>query len=317
MKRELDRYLAYLSSVRNLSPSTIRAYRADLHAFFDWVSREGLAFEQLALRDARAYVAHLTRNNAAGTSVNRAVSALKGFFRHLVRVGARESSPFDGVRSQANRRRLPEFLFEEEMRRVLEIDGSGFVDLRDRMLLEVLYSAGVRISECVGINVTDLNLVRGSAVVHGKGRKDRTVFLGGPALTAVKEYLPMREAFLRRKGAQQEQALLLNTRGGRLSARGAAEIVHKRVERAETDKHVTPHTFRHSFATHVLEHGADIRVVQELLGHSSLSTTQIYTHMGLGALREIYALAHPHGTRRTKNGNKEAVWEHKGTNAKK
>ncbi len=311
MQSELEQYLGYLGSVRNLSSSTIRAYRADLNAFVAWVAQEGLTTEELGLHEARAYVAHLTRNRAAGTSVNRALSALKGFFRYLVRIEAREASPFDGVRTQHNRKRLPEFLFEQEMERVLEIEGTGLLDLRDRVLLEVLYSAGARISECIGINVSDINLKRGSILVHGKGRKDRVVFLGRPALSAVREYLPVRGAFLQRKGRAQEQALLLNSRGGRLSERGAAEIVHKRVERADTAKHVTPHTFRHSFATHVLEHGADIRVVQELLGHSSLSTTQIYTHMGLGALREIYRQAHPHGSVRRQNGIRDSIWEHK------
>ena len=311
MQPEVDRYLAYLESVRNLSASTIRAYRGDLYAFFAWLSREDLSIEELTLAETRAYVAHLTRNRATGASVNRALSALKGYFRHLVRSGQRELSPFDGVRAQHQRRRLPEFLFERELDRVLAIEGTGFFDLRDRVLLEVLYSAGTRISECVGIDLSEINLKRGSILVHGKGRRDRVVFLGRPALAAVREYLPVRAAFLRRKGLNREHALLLNKRGGRLSQRGAAQIVHKRVERVVTTKHVTPHTFRHSYATHILERGADIRVVQELLGHSSLSTTQIYTHLGLGALREIYAQAHPHGAVRSKNDTKDDIWEQK------
>ncbi len=310
MQSQLEQYLAYLRSVRNLSVSTVRAYRADLSAFLDWTAQESLDPAALSLQEARAYVAHLTRNQAAASSVNRALSAIKGFYRHLVRTGRLDVSPFDGVRTQPSRRRLPEFLFEQEMEQVLRIQGNGLLDLRDRVLLEILYSSGTRISECVGINLTDIDYKCGSVVVHGKGRKDRVVFLGRPALEAIREYLPIREAFLRRKGLAAERALLINGRGGRLSARGAAGIVEKRVTHVESAKHVTPHTFRHSFATHVLEHGADIRIVQELLGHSSLSTTQIYTHMGLGALRKIYAQAHPHGSMRRHDEKKEDVWEH-------
>ena len=290
-------YLGYLRSVRALSEASVRAYRGDLAAFAEWLGRNLLSEDQIDAALVRRYVAHLSRRNAAVSTVNRALSSLKGYFRFLVRTGHADGSPLEGVRGIRRQSHLPTFLFENEVAELLKLDGADFTTLRDRLILELLYSTGCRISELVTVSLDDIDFRRGRILVHGKGKKDRFVFLGAPARTVLTDYLPVRSERLVRRGERNEKALVINANGGRITQRGVAGIIQKRVVEAGIAKKVSPHTFRHSFATHILDHGADIRVVQELLGHSSLSTTQIYTHLGLGALKKIYEQAHPHAGR--------------------
>jgi integrase/recombinase XerC/integrase/recombinase XerD len=292
----MTEYLDYLAQVRKLSPASIRAYRGDLASFDEWLGAQSLSEDDVDPSVARRYIAHLSRRNAAESTVNRVLSSIKGYYRYLVRVGARTSSPVDGVRGLRMRRQLPGFLFEEELDQLLAIDGSDFTSLRDRLILEMLYSTGCRISELVTINLDDIDFSGGRILVHGKGRKDRFVFAGKSARMALTDYLPLRTARLRRTGNRDEKALVINANGRRITQRGVAGIIQKRIIEKGIAKRVSPHTFRHSFATHILDRGADIRIVQELLGHSSLSTTQVYTHLGLGQLKQIYNAAHPHAT---------------------
>ncbi|WP_455381753.1 tyrosine-type recombinase/integrase [Salinispira pacifica] len=287
-------YLDYLTSVRNLSGATVKAYRGDILAFSGWLEVTGRKEADVDLEAMRAYVGHLSREGAATSTVNRVISALKGYFRFQVRQGFRAASPLEGVRGLKRSGNLPDFLFEEEMERVVAVEGGRFVDLRDRAILEVLYSTGCRVGELVGINMSDVDRRRARILVHGKGRKDRLVFLGGGASEALYDYVAIRAERLRNLGRIEESALFLNHLGRRLTQRGVRTIVERRMMQTGIAKHTSPHTFRHSFATHVLDNGADIRVVQELLGHASLSTTQVYTHLGLGRLKEIYSQAHPH-----------------------
>ncbi len=299
LRDSVDRYARYLGSVRNLSSATIRAYERDLVSFTDWLESEGISVSDVDLVSARRYVAGLSRSGAAVSSINRRLSALKGYYRFEIRHGRAEKSPFDAVRSLKGERRLPEFFFGQEIERLLDIQGGDFASLRDRVLLELLYATGCRISECLGIDIANIDFKKRQVVVHGKGRKDRLVFFGPQAARTIGEYLPLRSALLRRRGKTGVPALILNQSGERLTVRGAAGLLQKRILETGILKDAGPHTFRHSFATHVLDAGADIRVVQELLGHSTPSTTQVYTHVGLGALKKIYTQAHPHGSRRT------------------
>jgi tyrosine recombinase XerC len=297
-----EEYLDYLQSVRNLSLASIRAYRSDLGAFERWLSERGAAESDVDPGTARRYLAHLSRHDAAVATVNRSLSALKGYYRFLVRTERAKGSPFESVRGLRKQAHLPSFLFEDEMQDLVSIEGADFTACRDRLILELLYSTGCRISELVMINLDDIDYKRGRVLVHGKGSKDRFVFLGAPAMQALRDYLPQRNARLAGAGLRDEKALVVNANGGRITQRGVAGIIERRVTEKGLAKRVSPHTFRHSFATHILDHGADIRVVQELLGHSSLSTTQVYTHLGLGALRKIYEQAHPHAGRRASGG---------------
>lgn len=294
----VELYLNYLTSVRNLSGATVKAYRGDLAAFVGWLEANATAEAEVDLEVVRSYVGHLSRQNSATATINRVLSALKGYFRFKVRQGFLKTSPLEGVRGMKRTGNLPDFLFESEMAEIVAVEGGSFHELRDRAIFEVLYSTGCRVSELVGINIGDIDRVRGRILVHGKGRKDRLVFLGEAARTALADYLAMRKEHLRNSGRTEELAVFLNQQSRRLTQRGISTIVQRRVTETGVIKHTTPHTFRHSFATHVLDNGADIRVVQELLGHASLSTTQVYTHLGLGRLKEIYSQAHPHAHER-------------------
>jgi tyrosine recombinase XerC len=291
-----DEYLSYLRSVRNLSPASIKAYRSDLASFDAWLDDGSVTQNEVTAVLVRRYVAHLSRRNAAVSSINRVLSSLKGYFRYLVRIGSTPGSPLEGVHGLRKEQHLPSFLFEDEMTQLLSINGSDFTSVRDRLILELLYSTGCRISELVMVNLDDIDFKRGRVLVHGKGRKDRLVFLGEQARDALTSYLPLRLARLQRLGRRDEKALVVNANGMRITQRGVASIIQKRIVEKGITKRVSPHTFRHTFATHILDHGADIRVVQELLGHCSLSTTQVYTHLGLGALKRIYQQAHPHAS---------------------
>lgn len=299
LKERVVEYLSYLREIRNLSGATVKAYGNDLFSFLEWLHEGDDVDDREVDIDSsqmRSYIAHLARSGAAETSVNRALSAIKGFFRHLQNNNELDYSPAEAIRTLREPGTLPRFLFEEEMGKLLDLPGNTFRDHRDRLVLELLYSTGCRVSEASGIDLKDLAKDRRSLLVHGKGRKDRMVFLGTKAQQRLEEYLPLRDALAKRFG-NSDGALLLNQRGGRLTQRGIALIIEKRVQERGLAKQVSPHSFRHSFATHLLDHGADIRVVQALLGHASLSTTQVYTHLRLGQLKEIYSSAHPHARR--------------------
>jgi integrase/recombinase XerC/integrase/recombinase XerD len=290
-----EEYLSYLESVRNLSQATVEAYGHDIEDFLQHVWEHQDPNEEIDRETVRSYIAHLSRSGLSRASINRVLSALKGFFRFLVKHGVIHSSPAADIRSLKNSGELPSFLFDEEVESLLGITGDDFRSLRDRAIFETLYSTGCRIAELTAVNRQNVDLNRGRMLVHGKGRKDRLVFLGDRAVRALRAYLPERDALLARRGMSEVEALFLNVNGRRLTGRGVALILEKRMQEAGITKHASPHTLRHTFATHLLERGADIRVVQELLGHAKLSTTQVYTHLGLGRLKEIYAEAHPHG----------------------
>jgi integrase/recombinase XerC/integrase/recombinase XerD len=294
-RERAEEYLSYLGSVRNLSAATVQAYRRDITDFLSDVWQHQEAGEDIDRDTVRSYVARLSRRGLSRASINRTLSALKGFFRFLVKHEVIQTSPAADIRSLKGSGELPGFLFDEEVENLLGISGDDFASLRDRAIFETLYSTGCRIAELTAVNVADVKLRRGRMLVHGKGSKDRLVFLGDRAVRALEAYVPERAALLERRGAGHTDALFLNAAGRRLTGRGVALILEKRMQEAGITKHASPHTLRHTFATHLLERGADIRVVQELLGHAKLSTTQVYTHLGLGRLKEIYAQAHPHG----------------------
>ncbi|MFA7566117.1 MAG: tyrosine recombinase [Alkalispirochaeta sp.] len=303
---DVQRYVTYLQAVRGLAEASVRAYTNDLRSFMEFCTDQGVELvDDVDVPLVRRWVRTLTEQGLAATSVNRRLSALKGFFSFLEDEGRAGKNPAASVRSVRTPKRLPETLFEREMEQLLDFPTDDFGTLRTRVLLELLYSTGARISEICGVNIDDLVFRKRAVLVHGKGKKDRYVFLGGTVFTFLREYLPYRHEFLKRRGLADQKALLLNLRGGRLTPRGAAQIVGKRVTEAGLAKHLTPHGFRHSFATHLLNHGADIRVVQEMLGHSTLSTTQVYTHVGMDRLLRVYKDAHPHARLKETDKNEQ------------
>ncbi len=296
-----EEYLGYLKGVRGLSPATLASYRHDLERFMDFLKQEGLDPVAVDRTAVRHFVARLTRDRLAPASVNRALSTLKGFYRFLVRKGRVSVNPAAGIRSQKEPAVLPTVLTEGEVELYLQ-DGTGdFGSVRNRLVVELLYSTGCRVSELVGINLKDVSRVEGSVKVRGKGNKERIVYIGSKAREALSGYLPLREARVDSENDDAVRALLLSARGHRLTARGVFFLIAQLTERERQGAsgalpaRVGPHTFRHSFATHLLNRGADIRAVQEMLGHSNLSTTQVYTHVGIERLKAVYAKAHPHG----------------------
>ena len=273
----LESYLRTLRAERNLSPYTLRNYATDLHAFIDFMEEEGGDPLQADRHTLRRYLARLMEANVASGSLTRKVSTIRGFYRYLELAGHLEISPFQGVRGPRRPRRLPSFLNNEDVSALVSApEANTPLGLRDRALMELLYAAGIRVSELVGLAVADVNLGDGLLRVRGKGRKERVVLIGRPARRALKAYL--REG-RPRLAAGAEAALFLNRDGGRLSTRGVQWLVRKYALAAGLDQRIFPHLLRHTFATHMLEGGADLRVLQELLGHSNINSTQIYTHV--------------------------------------
>lgn len=295
--RELvERYVEYIGAVRGLATATVDAYAGDLGAFVGCCGEVEVDAVDAAM--VRRHVRLLTQEGLAPASINRKLSALKGLFRFAEQAGFAHGNPTTVVRSVKLPGRLPNVLFERETRDLLAGDADDFAAWRDKAVLEILYSTGCRVAELCGMDVDDVAIKRGTVLVHGKGGRDRYVFLGDSAREVTVHYLALRSAFLWRRGVQRQKALILNLRGGRLTTRGASRIVARAGSDAGIEKPLAPHALRHSFATHVLNAGADIRVVQELLGHRRLSTTQVYTHVGLDRLKAVYAQAHPHAANR-------------------
>lgn len=289
-----EEYLRYLSSVKNYSEQTLRAYTEDLLKFQNYLESEGLDELSLDSNCARRFIAGLSEQNLAKTTVNRTLSAMNGYYTWLKKNSCTDFNPFENIKSLKRNRDLPDYMFENEIELLFSLTGSGFAGLRDRFILELLYSTGARVTEAAQINIADINFRERSIRVRGKGGKERIVYLGKSAISCLNEYLPLKNIRTDKEDPDAANALLINLRGRRITQRGIALIVEKYVRKSGMAKKISPHTFRHSFATHLIDNGADIRIVQEMLGHESLSTTQIYTHMGIEKLRNVYKNAHPH-----------------------
>lgn len=296
MDRKLEEYLDYLGTVRGLRDRTLRVYREDLEKFEDYLS--GADADSQDASSLRSFAAGLVSQGKAGSSVNRALSTLRGYYRYRVKFGELASDPGREVENLPAERSLPRFMFEDETAAFLStMDGGRFADLRDRALLETLYSTGCRVSELAGLRLAAIDRQNGCTRVTGKGGKERLVFLGRKSLSALAAYLPSRSSRIARLSGGDHGFLFVNVRGAPLSVRGIQKLLEKRRLAAGMRTKISPHAFRHSFATHLVAAGADIRVVQEMLGHSSVSTTQVYAHVDMERLRKVYELAHPHGAK--------------------
>ncbi len=296
-----EEYLSWLAVEKGRSQNTLAAYRRDIASWETWAATAGV---DPATADTEAIERHLDELRAEGrtpASMARSTSALRGLFRFLVSEGDIPADPSTDLRSPRIPRRLPKALDEDQVLTLLDsVSGTEPSDYRDRALLEVLYGTGARISEVVGLSLMDLQGDDGLLRVFGKGSKERIVPLGGPARMALDRWLApggrprmAPDRWARRSDAE---AVFLNLRGSRLSRQGAWAVVHHRAQRVGLGDVVSPHVLRHSCASHMLAHGADIRVVQELLGHVSIATTQIYTRLSQDHLRASYQRAHPRAT---------------------
>ncbi|MCS6971066.1 MAG: tyrosine recombinase XerC [Planctomycetota bacterium] len=283
-------YLAHLRDARQASAHTVRSYAHDLAALVRVVGSES-ALDELSPQRLRALVAARAPGLAA-SSLARFVACLRSFGGWLARTQRLPANPAALLRAPRQRRRLPRWLETAEVERLLAApQGEDFAAARARAILETLYSTGMRVGELCAIDVAHLDLAAGTVRVRGKGRKERLALLGPPALAAIEAWLAVRDA--RFPSADRERPLFVGTRGGRLDPREVRRILQRAIVDAGLAGRITPHTLRHSFATHLLAHGADIRSVQELLGHASLASTQIYTHLSIEDLRRIYRRAHP------------------------
>ncbi len=300
MQVALRTYVDHLVVERGLADNTLKSYRRDLRRYLAFLTSRGV--EDLAGVDEGAvseFLAHLREGDAdhpplSAASAGRAVVAVRGFHRFAVRDGLTTVDPSAAVRPPAPAKRLPKALPVADVERILEAAGAPgtALALRDRALLELLYGCGARISEAVGLDVDDLDLDAESVLLRGKGSKERVVPFGSMAREAVAAYLVRARPALV-VGGTGNAALFLNARGGRLSRQSAWTVLVRAADRAGVTAEVSPHTLRHSFATHLIDGGADVRVVQELLGHASVTTTQVYTLVTVDSLREVYATAHP------------------------
>ncbi len=293
MQDIFHKYLNYLTAEKNASPYTVRNYSTDLLGFFQFLKAKGVS----SLRDVdkhivRDYLSYLMEQGFVKASIARKLSAIRSFYRYLLREEIMSTNPVANTSSPKLDRRLPSFLTIAEMTRLLEApDSATPPGQRDRALLELLYASGLRVSELVKLNLEQVNLDTREIRVWGKGSKERMVLMGEPAARALSAYLKQgRPNLLDKKGSS---ALLLNRYGVRLTERSVQSILEKYANIAGIGKRVHPHMLRHTFATHLLDGGADLRVLQELLGHASLSSTQIYTHVSKSQARKVYLSAHP------------------------
>jgi integrase/recombinase XerD len=302
-----EEFLTWLTVERGRSANTLAAYRRDLHGYTGWLTTEGRTLDTVTEPDIERYVARLRAEDRAPASVARALVAVRTLHRFLADEGAVAADPAADVAPPRVPAGLPKPLDEAEVVSLLDaVTGGAPVHRRDRAILELLYGTGMRISELCGLSLGDADLDAGLLRVFGKGAKERIVPVGRPAKAALQDWLGPngRAAFVPKQWARRHdaEAVFLNQRGGRLSRQGAWAIVGAYGDRAGLSARLSPHVLRHSCATHMLDHGADIRVVQELLGHASISTTQVYTKVSTERLRAVYDAAHPRARRPTPTG---------------
>lgn len=296
LEQAFSEFLRYLRHERQSSELTCKSYAEDFASFLDYcLDRLGQipTIDQCDVNDLRGYLSYLHDCEYAKSTIARRLACLRSLFRFAQREGYCATNPAKALRTPRSGRKLPHFLTTEEIGTLLQTPPANqYAGLRDRAILETLYSAGLRVSELVGLDVEHWDTITNVVRVRGKGKKERLSPVGSYAVKALMEWLPARKQMI--MNHPNEQALFVNKFGTRLSSRSVARMLEKHIAKAGLNQKTSPHTLRHSFATHLLDGGADLRSVQELLGHKSLTTTQIYTHVSTRRLRETYEMAHPH-----------------------
>lgn len=291
-KKALKEFLSYLKHEKNASPHTIAGYRRDLIQLAAYLEENSVKLRSVDNVVLRGFLATRYERKDKKSTIARKLAAIRSFFQFCLNKKWLEDNPAKVVSTPKQERHIPSFLSEDEMTDFLDLPRSPKpLDLRDKAALELLYAAGLRVSELVGVNLDDVNFEEQLIRVRGKGKKERIVPFGRPAEESLRSYLKSR--FVINKGKIEREAFFLNYRGERLSSRSVERIVDKYIRISAVRRKISPHSLRHSFASHLLGRGADLRVIQELLGHESLATTQKYTHMDLRQLLEVYRKSHP------------------------
>ena len=289
----IEDFLVYIESVRALSENTVKNYSIDLRAWQRYMRDRDLDPVSFAFEDAALYAEYL-QDNFSERSVLRKLTTLRTFYGYLQKRDIVHKDPFEEISMRQKARRLPSVLTEDEVRELLSVPRSSFQDERDHMLFLFIYNTGCRISEAISVDADNIEYQKRRILIEGKGSKERFVFLSPSTIPEIKHYIEKRNEYLEALGIHDEKALFIGDKGGRLPFSSAHIIFDKYKALLGWQKEFTPHTLRHSFATHLMDRGADIRLVQELLGHESISTTQIYTHVSRGRLQKVYEETHPH-----------------------
>lgn len=283
----VSRYIEYLKAIKNESDNTIKSYAQDLAQFMEFLKENKISeLEHIDHLTIRGFMAILTEKNLSRKTISRKLSALRSFFRYMTQEGIIKENPALTVKGMKLPKTLPVFLYPKEVEALLAAPNKDVLGMRDKAILELLYATGMRVSEMVSLKVHDLNMGSNYIIVFGKGSRERVVFFGRKAAYAIDLYLKKSRPFLQKDMACER--LFLNKNGTPLSDRSVRRIVDKYVKKVSLKQNISPHSLRHSFATHMLDNGADLKTVQELLGHVSLSTTQIYTHVTKDRLKEVY-----------------------------
>lgn len=287
MKEKISDFIIYMDKLRNSSKHTLRAYKRDLLDFYEYIKKNNFDYKNISRNSLRGFLIELREKGLDKRSISRKISSIRSFYKFLLKDGAIEKNPLVSLELPKIDKKLPTFLTEEEVIKLINAPNEKtLIGFRDKLILIFLYSTGMRVSEIVSLKVSQLDLNKGEVIITGKGKKDRVIFLTEELKDLIKEYLNKRK--------KNSNVLFINRNGKPLTDKGIRLLVEKYAKKVVPYKKVTPHTLRHTFATHLLTNGADLRVVQELLGHTKLSTTQIYTHLTKENLKKIYDNFHPH-----------------------
>lgn len=289
----IKKYLDYLTYEKRYAELTIISYEKDLKTWLTFLSEASIDYKAVTYKEVRSFLQHCHAKKLSRNSVGRTMSAIKMFYRFLLSEGVIESNPITLVKTGKGGSQLPKFLYEQEMEALFSsIDTSDVLGVRNYALLELLYATGIRVSECCTLKLSDVNLEGGMLLVHGKGEKMRYVPLGEFVIHAMQDYFARRPELLAKSGMDSD-VVFLNNLGKPLTDRGVRDILKRMTMKTSENMKLAPHMIRHTFATHLLNNGADMRSVQELLGHANLSSTQIYTHVSKDRLKAVYELTHP------------------------
>ena len=296
-RQEIEQFFRYLRLEKNASPYTVKSYREDIEHFWEFALQHNgseVLFAAITPMLIRAYLARLKADDYARTTIARRIAALRSFYRFLCREGLVDTNPFKLVHTPKIEKKLPVFLDEREVAELLELPADDVLGRRDAAILELLYATGIRVAELTGLKTSDVDLVSRFVIVCGKGAKERIVPIGRTAAAALERYVAdARPRLYSKWRKEQHQFLFINSKGGPLTDRSVRRIIDKYIANLAVAKKVSPHTIRHTFATHMLNNGADLRSVQEMLGHVNLSTTQLYTHVTKERLKAVYRETHP------------------------